>query len=128
MGKGIVLKLLENFQKNGDLQNLALLSALILGCETKIIQNIYEVNQSRQLQNENFDQGCFKTPINLQKTKSSQEVPTTTQPGSARGDLKIPLVQGVSDKKPSAGFATTAARVQQNIPMSSATIKIHYKV
>jgi hypothetical protein len=47
MGKGIVLKLLENFQKQGDIQNISLLAALILGCETKIIENICDVKKDR---------------------------------------------------------------------------------
>lgn len=35
MGKSLALKLLKSFEQHGDLQNLGLLTALILGSETK---------------------------------------------------------------------------------------------
>jgi hypothetical protein len=48
MGKGLVMKLLYNFQKQGDLQNFALLAALVLGSETKILENIIEARRGAE--------------------------------------------------------------------------------
>ena len=49
MGKGLALKLLRNFEVQGDIQNLSLLAALILGSETKIIENLIDVKEQHQM-------------------------------------------------------------------------------
>lgn len=49
MGKGLVIKLLLNFQQQGDIQNLALLASLVLGSETKILENIFEARNIPKL-------------------------------------------------------------------------------
>jgi len=43
LGKNLALRLLSTFEEQGDIQNIALLSALILGSETKILENLMEV-------------------------------------------------------------------------------------
>eukprot|EP00347_Sterkiella_histriomuscorum_P014431 403360887 len=50
LGKQLALRLLRAFEEQGDVQNIALLSALILGSETKIIENLLEVQKQTQQQ------------------------------------------------------------------------------
>lgn len=43
LGKGLALNLLKQFEEYGDIQSIALFSALILGCETKMMETIQKI-------------------------------------------------------------------------------------
>ena len=95
LGKGLAIKLLKTFEQQKDLQNLALLAALILGSETTIIGNLLDVKQSIEYYflKGRADPMLIKSEIKLEESGSKRPlVPRRNQLSSQA--LPGPALQG----------------------------------
>ncbi|CDW89483.1 wd repeat-containing protein 59 [Stylonychia lemnae] len=77
LGKSLAIRLLTTFEEQGDIQNLALLSALMLGSETKILENLMEVQKQAKMQSQIRNKQINSS--NIVKTQSYNKIPFNKQ-------------------------------------------------